>query len=121
MNSTAKATDALGKLGLARVNGVVMTEAEATAMQKRRATSAKNKPQLASANAKAPTAKLDLAPLAKAIADQAALTGESPVIGSKAAASSAPAAPSAPSNSYVGNRDSWDEARADMLLRTGRA
>lgn len=68
-----------------------------------------------------PVAKLDYSPVIKAIANQAALTGEAPAIGIKAASHPVSASPAAPVVDHAAIRSGWDSARADMLQRTGRA
>lgn len=116
--------DPLAASGLVQVNGIVMTKAEADAMRKHRAAAPKAAPKAASNAPKAPpapAAKVDLAPLAKAVADQAALTGEAPAIGIKAASHPAAASPAAPATDHAVIRVSWDETRAEMLAATGRA
>jgi hypothetical protein len=68
-----------------------------------------------------PAAKLDFSPLAKAMADQVRLTGEAPAFAKALAARPAVSAPPAPAVDHAAARASWDQARAEMLQRTGRA
>lgn len=107
IESTTK-RDPLAAAGLVKVNGIVMTKAEA------QRDSVKTAPirlaQTKAAATSTPPPKADMAPLAKAIADQARPSGEG-------ASSERPTV----AVDYAAIKASWEVARAEMLASTGRA